>query len=247
MPESPRFACRLSPHPSISGGTGKVKRTLDVVLSIIGLVIFALPLTILVWLIRRKSPGPGFYSQVRVGLGGREFVLVKLRTMHDYAERGCGPAWAVEHDPRCTRLGGMLRRWGIDELPQLWNVLKGDMSLVGPRPERPEFQAVFEKKFAGFERRLAVRGGITGLAQIRGWRGDTPIDRRLHSDLEYIKTWSLANDVAILLKTPLSLLRLFRSAGGTLGLATPSRDAAESLPAGKQALDAAPFSSRIDF
>jgi lipopolysaccharide/colanic/teichoic acid biosynthesis glycosyltransferase len=112
-----------------------------------------------------------------------------------------GPTWAVEDDPRCTRLGGWLRRYGVDELPQLWNVIKGEMSLVGPRPERPEFHGIFKERMPEFVRRLEVRGGLTGLAQIRGWRGDTSVEERLRSDLEYIETWSLAKDLRILLRT----------------------------------------------
>ncbi len=133
--------------------------------------------------------------------------MIKLRTMYVDAEWQTGPAWATEDDLRCTRLGGFLRRYGIDELPQLWNVLRGDMSLIGPRPERPEFQAVLEGSLPDYRRRLDVRGGLSGLAQIRGWRGDTSVEERLKSDLEYIRDWSIARDLTILTRTPLSLLR----------------------------------------
>jgi lipopolysaccharide/colanic/teichoic acid biosynthesis glycosyltransferase len=132
--------------------------------------------------------------------------MFKLRTMRADAELGNGPTWAARDDPRCTRLGGFLRRYGIDELPQLWNVLKGDMSLVGPRPERPEFQAPLEVSLPEFRRRLEVRGGITGLAQIRGWRGDTSLRERLRCDLEYIEHWSFWTDIRILWRTPRVLL-----------------------------------------
>jgi len=127
--------------------------------------------------------------------------MVKLRTMREDAERDKGATWAVKDDPRCTQVGGWLRRYGVDELPQLWNVLKGEMSLVGPRPERPEFHRIFEAEIPEFARRLVVRGGLTGLAQIRGWRGDTSVEERLRSDLEYIETWSLAKDLWIMLRT----------------------------------------------
>ncbi len=108
-----------------------------------------------------------------------------------------GATWAVDNDPRCTGLlVAFLRRFGVDELPQLWNVLAGDMSIVGPRPERPEFHKIFLADYPEYARRLHVRGGISGLAQIRGWRGNTSIRGRLHSDLEYIARWSLWTDTA---------------------------------------------------
>jgi lipopolysaccharide/colanic/teichoic acid biosynthesis glycosyltransferase/glycosyltransferase involved in cell wall biosynthesis len=194
-------------HASLMGLRGIAKRTLDVSLSLCGLLMFGLPLLLLALIIRRGSDGPGFFFQTRIGLKGRRFVMIKLRTMHVGAERERGPTLAVSDDPRCTRLGGFLRRYGIDELPQLWNVLIGEMSLVGPRPERQEFQRIFEERLPEFRRRLEVRGGISGLAQIRGWRGDTSIEKRLQSDLEYIERWSFWKDLAILFLTPPSLLR----------------------------------------
>ena len=184
-----------------------VKRFIDVSLSLCGILVLGLPILLLGFFIRRDSPGPAFFFQTRYGLRRRKFVMIKLRTMRIDAERRNSPAWAVRDDPRCTRLGGFLRRYGIDEIPQLWNVLRGDMSLVGPRPERPEFYEIFEKEHPGFGQRLQVRAGITGLAQTRGWRGDTSLEERLRSDLEYIQDWSLANDLLILLRTPFSLLR----------------------------------------
>jgi lipopolysaccharide/colanic/teichoic acid biosynthesis glycosyltransferase len=145
---------------------------------------------------------------VRLGLGGREFVMLKLRTMRADAELGVGPTWAVDGDPRCTRLGAVLRRWGVDELPQLWNVLKGDMSLIGPRPERAEFHRSFLARFPEFDRRLSVRGGVLGLAQVQGWRGDTSIEARLRCDLEYIERWSLWSDLRVLAHLPKTFLLL---------------------------------------
>ncbi len=197
-------------HPSVSGISGLAKRILDIVLSLLGLSLLGLPLLVIGFLIRRDSPGPALFRQVRTGLWGHRFVLLKLRTMVVDAEKATGPVWAVREDPRCTRLGGFLRRYGIDELPQLWNVLMGHMSLVGPRPERPEFEKIIAAHFAAFERRLEVPGGITGLAQIRGWRGDTPMGPRLEADLEYIERWSFLRDLSILCKTPFSLLRPIR-------------------------------------
>jgi len=195
------------PHLSLTGIEGAAKRWTDVALSLAGLVILGLPLLLAALLIRMSTPGPAFFVQPRVGLGGRRFLMFKLRTMFADAEQQNGPTWAARDDPRCTRLGGFLRRYGIDELPQLWNVLRGDMSLVGPRPERPEFQALLEKSLPGFERRLEVQGGMTGLAQVRGWRGDTSLEERLRCDLEYIEHWSFWQDIRILGRTPEAVLR----------------------------------------
>ena len=199
-------------HRSLVGLPGLAKRALDIGLSVAGLAAFGLPIALLAALIRLGSPGPAFFFQRRVGLGGREFRIIKLRTMLAGAEPGGVPTWAVADDPRCTPLGGFLRRYGLDELPQLWNVLKGEMSLVGPRPERPEFIEKFEASLPGYRSRLAARAGITGLAQVRGFRGDTSLEARLRADLEYIARWSLGKDLAILLVTPLALGRRNRRA-----------------------------------
>jgi lipopolysaccharide/colanic/teichoic acid biosynthesis glycosyltransferase/glycosyltransferase involved in cell wall biosynthesis len=198
---------RGTAHASVAGLSGLVKRTFDAALSLAGLLVLALPLALLAALVRLGSPGSAFFRQRRVGLYGREFTIVKLRTMTADAEWERGPTWAVADDPRCTPLGGFLRRYGLDEMPQLWNVLRGDMSLVGPRPERPEFLERFADQIPGFHRRLAVRPGMTGLAQVQGWRGDTSLAARLRADLDYIARWSLWRDAAILLRTPLALLR----------------------------------------
>ena len=194
-------------HASLAGIAGAAKRCTDVALSLAGLVLLGLPVLLAALCIRAGTPGPAFFVQPRVGLGRRKFLMFKLRTMFIDAELQGGPTWAVRNDPRCTRLGGFLRRYGIDELPQLWNVLKGDMSLVGPRPERPEFQAHLEEALPGYGRRLEVRGGITGRAQVRGWRGDTSLEERLRCDLEYIEHWSFWEDLRILWHTPQALLR----------------------------------------
>jgi lipopolysaccharide/colanic/teichoic acid biosynthesis glycosyltransferase/glycosyltransferase involved in cell wall biosynthesis len=194
-------------HSSLAGMRGVAKRTIDVLLAISGLAFLGLPLLLTALLIRLTSSGSGYFFQKRVGLGGRSFRMAKLRTMHRNAEKEDVPIWAVDCDPRCAPLGNLLRRYGIDELPQLWNVLKGEMSFVGPRPERPEFHRLFSERDPRFGRRLEVRGGLTGLAQIRGWRGNTSVDERLKSDLEYVDTWSLSMDLLILLQTPLALWR----------------------------------------
>jgi lipopolysaccharide/colanic/teichoic acid biosynthesis glycosyltransferase/glycosyltransferase involved in cell wall biosynthesis len=193
------------PHASLAGITGAAKRCTDVIISLSVILILGLPALLLAFFIRRGTPGPALFVQPRLGLGGRRFLMYKLRTMYVDAERQCGPTWAVKDDPRCTPLGGFLRRYGIDELPQLWNVLRADMSLIGPRPERPEFQEQFEARLAGFRRRLEVRAGMTGLAQVRGWRGNTSVEERLRSDLDYIDNWSFWSDVLILLRTPSAL------------------------------------------
>jgi putative colanic acid biosynthesis UDP-glucose lipid carrier transferase len=151
--------------------------------------------------VRFGDGGAVLYRQTRVGFNGRHFTIIKFRTMLEDAERDLGPIWSVPADPRCTRLGHYLRRLGFDELPQLWNILRGEMSLVGPRPERPEFTREFRKELPGYNLRHTVRPGLTGYAQIHGWRGYTSIEERLAHDLYYISHWSLGLDVYILVMT----------------------------------------------
>ena len=141
------------------------------------------------------------YRQARLGLHGRLFTIIKFRTMHEHAERELGAVWSVPQDPRCTRVGYWLRRSGLDELPQLWNILRGEMSLVGPRPERPEFTREFREEHPGYDVRHTVRAGLTGYAQIHGWRGYTSLEERLRHDLYYARNWSLALDFRIVLMT----------------------------------------------
>ncbi len=198
---------RLVESPLI-GWSLVAKRGIDVAVS--GLLLLALaPLvTALAALVKLSSAtGPVFYRQQRMGMDGRVFTLWKLRTMVPDAEAETGPRWAELADARVTPLGARLRRWNLDELPQLWNVLRGDMSLVGPRPERPEFIAQFRQRLPGYMRRHKVKAGVTGLAQVNGWRGNTSIERRLECDIEYICNWSLWLDVKILF---LTLWRSFR-------------------------------------
>jgi exopolysaccharide biosynthesis polyprenyl glycosylphosphotransferase len=151
--------------------------------------------------IRATSPGPVLLRQERMGLDGRAFRMLKFRTMRADAEADTGPVWATENDPRRTRLGAWLRRFSLDELPQLVNVLRGEMSLVGPRPERPVFVEEFRRRFPGYMLRHKVKAGMTGWAQINGWRGNTSLEKRLEFDLYYIERWSLAFDLKILLMT----------------------------------------------
>ena len=181
-------------------------RTLDIVASAALLVLLSPLLIAVAALVKLTSAGPIFYSQKRVGLGGSDFTIYKFRSMCVDAERVGGPRWAVESDPRCTPIGGVLRRFGIDELPQLWNVLQGDMSLVGPRPERPFFVQKFSSIHPEYPLRHTVRPGITGWAQVNGWRGNTSLEKRIEYDLYYIENWSVRLDLKIMW---LTLLRGF--------------------------------------
>jgi undecaprenyl-phosphate glucose phosphotransferase len=188
-------------HKAVAGLTGIVKRVVDVVVAGAALLLLSPVLAFIALAIRLTDGGPILYRQVRVGLNRRRFTIIKFRTMHEHAERDLGAIWAVPGDPRCTRIGSYLRRTGFDELPQLWNVLRGEMSLVGPRPERPEFTREFRKEHQTYDMRHVVLPGITGYAQIYGWRGLTSLDERLRHDLYYVRNWSLALDTYILVMT----------------------------------------------
>ena len=183
-----------------SDGITVVKRAIDIVLSALGLIILAPIIIIVAIAIKATSPGPVLYLQERVGQGEKPFMLYKFRTMINNAEAKTGPTLASEDDPRITPLGKFLRATRIDEIPQLWNVLKGDMSLVGPRPERPFFIEKFKKEIPGYEYRHLVKPGITGLAQIVG-KYSTTADDKLRYDLMYIGNLSLMQDIKILLQT----------------------------------------------
>lgn len=178
-----------------------LKRGFDLAGSLFGLILSA-PVIALAWvLIKATSPGPVFYKQERCGQTGRSFTMYKLRTMRMDAEVKDQPGWTREDDPRRTRVGAVLRKLNIDELPQFWNVIKGTMSLVGPRPERPFFVEQFGEEIEHYMRRHVQKPGITGWAQVNGLRGDTSIQDRIKYDLYYIENWSLAFDVKIILKT----------------------------------------------
>ena len=170
----------------LQGFNSIVKRTIDVAMSAAALLVLALPLGIIALLVRLTSRGPVFYQQERMGLDGKPFTILKFRSMQDDAERETGPVWAQQDDPRVTALGRFLRRSNLDELPQLWNVLRGDMSIVGPRPERPLFVAQFKDKIPQYMLRHKVKAGITGWAQVNDWRGNTPLEKRIGYDLYYI-------------------------------------------------------------
>ena len=176
-----------------------VKRLFDVVASALALLILGIPMLLLMPVIRADSPGPAIFRQERLGKGGKPFVIYKYRTMQMDAERD-GPQWARAHDVRCTKLGRLLRRGHIDELPQLVNVLRGEMSLVGPRPERACFYQEFERYIRGVSQRLQVTPGITGWAQINGGYELLPEEKILF-DMEYIRHRSVMFDIRCLLGT----------------------------------------------
>lgn len=178
-----------------------VKRGIDIVGATVGLVISAPVVALAAVFIKRDSPGPVFYSQERCGEKGQRFLFYKLRTMPVDSEKDTGPVFTSPHDCRRTPVGVFLRRHNLDELPQLWNVLKGDMSLVGPRPERPHFVEQFKTDIARYMWRHVSKPGMTGWAQVNGLRGDTSIGERIKYDLYYLENWSLAFDFKILLKT----------------------------------------------
>jgi Undecaprenyl-phosphate glucose phosphotransferase len=175
-----------------------VKRGVDLTISMVGLLVLAIPLAIIALLVRRSSPGPVFYRQERMGLDGKAFTVYKFRSMHIDAEDTTGPIWADRNDARATGIGRWLRRFDLDELPQLWNVLRGDMSLVGPRPERPFFVEQFKHRLPQYMLRHKVKAGITGWAQVNGWRGNTSLEKRLEYDLYYIENWSVTLDLKII-------------------------------------------------
>jgi exopolysaccharide biosynthesis polyprenyl glycosylphosphotransferase len=185
-----------------------LKRALDVAVSWSLLVLLSPWLLFMSLLVKLTSPrGPILYVQERVGLDNKPFYMLKFRSMRPDAEVASGPVWASPGDPRRTRLGGLIRRFSIDEFPQLVNVFVGEMSLVGPRPERPEFVAQFAKLVPRYRERHMEKAGMTGWAQVNGLRGQTSIVERTEYDLFYVETWSLAFDIKILLKTMAAVIR----------------------------------------
>ena len=182
----------------LQGLNGAIKRAIDVVVSLAALIVLAIPFAIIAVAIRLSSPGSVFYRQERMGLDRRPFMVLKFRSMSNDAERDTGPVWTREDDPRRTPVGALLRRFSLDELPQLWNVLRGEMSLVGPRPERPFFVERFKEKVPQYMLRHKVKSGMTGWAQVNGWRGNTSIEKRIEYDLYYIENWSVTLDAKIL-------------------------------------------------
>jgi Undecaprenyl-phosphate glucose phosphotransferase len=194
---------RENPHLGLNVA---VKRGMDLILAGVALLVLAPVFLALVAIVSFTSRGPIFYSQERCGLNGRRFKMIKFRTMVVDAEKQTGPVWAAAQDCRTTPVGAWLRRLSLDELPQLFNVLRGEMSLVGPRPERPVFIERFRKSLPNYMSRHMVKAGMTGWAQVQGWRGNTSLRQRLRHDLYYITHWNPWFDLRILF---LTLLRGF--------------------------------------
>ncbi len=190
----------LSETP-LEGWSRFVKRAFDLAVAGAALVLLSPVMLIIAVAIWLEDRGPAFYRQIRMGLDGKPFEIVKFRSMRIGAENATGAVWAEKDDPRRTRVGRVIRAWSLDELPQLWNVLVGDMSVIGPRPERPEFVEQFRAEFPHYMLRHKVRAGMTGWAQVHGWRGNTSIRMRIEHDLYYIENWSLLLDVKILFMT----------------------------------------------
>ncbi len=178
-----------------------LKRSADIGLSVVVLPVAALLMILTAIVVKITSPGPVIFKQKRVGYNGKVFTMYKFRSMHTVSDELSATEWTVKDDMRKTCFGSFIRKCGIDELPQLLNVLKGEMSIIGPRPERPFFVREFADKIHGYIDRLRVKPGITGWAQVCGWRGDTSIEKRLECDLYYIENWTLWFDITILFLT----------------------------------------------
>jgi Undecaprenyl-phosphate glucose phosphotransferase len=198
----------LRPMLSETGPYLFQKRAFDVVLSLF-IVLLTLPISLLIALaIKVSSPGPVFFIQERIGLNGRVFRMLKFRTMRVGSREEGDTRWTCDNDPRRTAVGVLLRKANLDELPQFLNVLRGDMSIVGPRPERAHFVERFLEEIERYNFRHTFKVGITGWAQVNGWRGDTSIEKRVEYDLYYLRNWSLTFDLQIITMT---LLRIFNS------------------------------------
>ena len=182
----------------LRGFNSILKRLIDVSLSGAALLVLSPLFVLIAALIRYTSKGVVFYTQERMGLDGKAFHVLKFRSMYVGAEDDTGPVWARDEDPRCTPVGKWLRKLDLDELPQLWNVLRGDMSIVGPRPERPYFVEQFKHRIPQYMLRHKVKAGITGWAQVNGWRGNTSLEKRIEYDLYYIENWSVGLDIKIM-------------------------------------------------
>jgi Undecaprenyl-phosphate glucose phosphotransferase len=187
----------------LRGFNSMLKRAIDVAISATALVALSIPFAVIALLVKKTSKGPVFYTQERMGLDGKAFQVLKFRSMYQGAEDETGPVWARDNDPRCTPVGRWLRRLDLDELPQLLNVFRGDMSIVGPRPERPYFVEQFKHRIPQYMLRHKVKAGITGWAQVNGWRGNTSLEKRIEYDLYYIENWSVGLDLKIMWLTVL--------------------------------------------
>ena len=184
-----------------------LKRTFDLFFAIFGVVILSPALLAIAFLVKLSSPGPLLFLQERVGRHGKRFTLLKFRTMHCSTTAESDTIWTTKNDPRCTAIGAILRKFSLDELPQLFNVVRGEMSLVGPRPERPHFVVKFRKNIQKYNLRHCCQVGMTGWAQVHGLRGNTSIPDRLQHDLYYIRNWSLGLDIQIIARTIFTSLR----------------------------------------
>jgi Undecaprenyl-phosphate glucose phosphotransferase len=183
-------------------GWNKVfKGSFDLIVSALILVVVSPIMVVISILIKTTSKGKILYRQERIGMDGRPFQMLKFRTMNMDAEKETGPIWAKANDPRRTKIGAFLRKTSLDELPQLFNVLKGDMSLVGPRPERPHFIGEFKNQVPLYMLRHKIKAGMTGWAQVNGWRGNTSLEKRIEYDLYYIQHWTIGFDLRILRMT----------------------------------------------
>jgi exopolysaccharide biosynthesis polyprenyl glycosylphosphotransferase len=181
-----------------------VKRMVDIAGALVGLALSAPLIAVFGALVYWESPGPVLYRQIRQGRNGRLFYIFKLRSMHVNAESHGKAQWASQDDNRRLRIGAFMRKWNIDEVPQFWNVLKGEMSLVGPRPERPELIARFKTKIPHYQARHLYRPGMTGWAQVNGWRGNTDLEERIRHDIWYVENWNIWLDFRIMLQTFIS-------------------------------------------
>ena len=178
-----------------------IKRLIDIIGSIVALILFSPIMLVVAILVKKSSPGPIFFAQERIGLGNRPFKMYKFRSMGVQDPKKEAKEWTTKNDARVTPVGRIIRKTSLDELPQFWNVLKGDMSLIGPRPERPLFVEKFKEEIPRYMIKHQVRPGITGWAQVNGFRGDTSIRSRIEHDLYYIENWSLGLDIKILFLT----------------------------------------------
>ena len=178
-----------------------LKRIVDIFGAFVAIILFSPVMLFSCIMIKLTSPGPLIYRQTRVGLHNKPFEMYKFRSMEVQTEEKEKKAWTVKNDPRVTGFGKFMRHTSIDELPQLFNILKGDMSLVGPRPERPQFVEKFREEIPRYMVKHQVRPGMTGWAQINGYRGDTSIKRRIEFDLYYIENWTVGLDIKILILT----------------------------------------------
>lgn len=187
-------------YTPLTGYKHRIKRLIDIILSAIAIALLSPLMFLVAMIVRCSSKGPVLYKQERMGLDGKSFTMLKFRTMVKDADQ-LGREWTTKNDPRITRFGSLLRRFSVDEIPQFFNVIKGDMSIVGPRPEQPAFVDEFRDTIPQYMLRHKVKSGMTGLAQVNGWRGDTSLRKRLKSDLYYIENWSLSLDFRILFVT----------------------------------------------